>query len=103
MIHSIGLVIVALLSVVVGFAGAAFAKRMKQYGAATVFCVGYVIWLVITLVPEGVGTDLLQVHGFEVALTLMIAIVISLPFYALGFFLGHRLFGRKQSKPEVSS
>lgn len=94
MMHSMGTIAVVLLSVVVGLASALLAGRRKELRAATAFGAGYVIWLLITLVPEFVGSGATEVELFEIVLTLTVAVVISLPFYALGYFVGYRVFGR---------
>jgi Kef-type K+ transport system membrane component KefB len=94
MMHSIGTIAVVLLSVVVGLASALLAHRRKELRAATVFGAGYVVWLLITLVPEFAGTGSAQVELFEIVLTLLVAVVISLPFYVLGYFVGYRVFRR---------
>lgn len=104
MMHSIGIIAVVLLSVVVGLASALVARRRKKLRAATVFGAGYIVWLLITLVPEFASTGPAQVELFEIALTLTVAVVISLPFYALGYFVGYRVFGRaKQTKQDEAS
>jgi len=94
--HSIGTIAVVLLSVVVGLASALLAKRRKELRAASIFGAGYVAWLLITLVPELAGTGSGQVELFDIGLTLTVAVVISLPFYALGYFVGYRVFGRAE-------
>jgi len=96
MMHSIGTIAVVLLSVVVGLVSALLARRRKELRAATVFGAGYVVWLLVTLVPELASTGSVQVELFEIALTLTVAVVISLPFYALGYFVGYRIFGRAE-------
>jgi len=92
--HSIGTIAVVLLSVVVGLASALLARRRKELRAATAFGAGYVIWLLITLVPEFASTGATQLELVEIVLTLTVGIVISLPFYSLGYFVGYRVFRR---------